>query len=172
MKAAGRRFWLMKSEPDVYGIRDLARDGVEPWNGIRNYQARNFLRDSMNVGDLALFYHSNATPPGVAGLMRIASAPEPDTLAFDPSSEYFDPKSDPEDLTWVQRRVAFVAEFPRFVPLQELREDAELDGLLVTRKGQRLSIQPVDEAHFWHICGLGGLTKAKISGTFPHETRI
>lgn len=150
-----KTFWLMKSEPDVYGIADLARDGREPWNGVRNYQARNFLRDAMNPGDLALFYHSNATPPGVAGIMRVASAAEPDSLAFDPNSKYFDPKSDPDSPTWFQRQMEYVATFPRFVPLETLKADPELEELLVIRKGQRLSIQPVTPEHFRHICRLG-----------------
>lgn len=162
MSRGAKQFWLMKSEPDVYGIADLARDGREPWNGIRNYQARNFLRDTMSEGDLALFYHSNATPPGVAGVMRIDSGPEADGLAFDANSQYFDPKSDPEDPTWIQRQVAYVATFDVFVPLTDLREDAELEGMLVTRKGQRLSIQPVEAAHFWRICRKGGLTKKAV----------
>lgn len=162
MSRIPQQFWLMKSEPDVYSIEDLARDGREPWNGIRNYQARNFLRDQMREGDLALFYHSNATPPGVAGVMRIDSGPEPDTLAFDPDSPYFDAKSDPEAPTWIQRQVAFVAKFDRFIPLNSLREDPEVEGMLVIRKGQRLSIQPVEAAHFWHLCRRGGLTRTKI----------
>ena len=162
MSGAKRSYWLMKSEPDVYGIADLERDGSEPWNGIRNYQARNFLRDAMAVGDLALFYHSNASPPGVAGVMRIASGPEPDGLAFDPGSSYFDPRSDPEDPVWVQRQVGFVAAFPQFVPLAALREDPGLEGMLVIRKGQRLSIQPVEERHFWRICRKGGLSKEAV----------
>lgn len=162
MSKSPKQFWLMKSEPDVYGIAELERDGREPWNGIRNYQARNFLRDTMQEGDLALFYHSNATPPGVAGVMRIDSGPEADGLAFDADSDYFDPKSDPEDPTWIQRQVAFVAVLPTFIPLADLREDSELEGMLVTRKGQRLSIQPVDEDHFWYICRKGGLTKKAV----------
>lgn len=148
--------WLMKSEPDVYSIDDLERDGTEPWNGIRNYQARNFLRDTMREGDLALFYHSNAKPPGVVGIMKISSGPEPDTLAFDPKSEYHDPKSDPEDPTWIQRQVAFVAKFPRMVTLDELKADPELEDMLVTRRGQRLSVQPVEPRHFKRICKLAG----------------
>jgi len=151
--------WLMKSEPDVYGIADLARDGREPWNGVRNYQARNFLRDAMRPGDLALFYHSNATPPGVAGVMRVASEAEPDTLAFDPDSKYYDPKSDPAEPVWFQRQMEYVATFPRFVPLEELKADPELEELAVIRRGQRLSVQPVTPEHFRHICRLGGLSK-------------
>ncbi|MEX2608277.1 MAG: EVE domain-containing protein [Kiritimatiellia bacterium] len=150
-----KNYWLMKSEPDVYSIEDLERDGREPWNGIRNYQARNFLRDTMQVGDLALFYHSNASPPGVAGVMKVVSGPEPDELAFDPDSTYFDPKSNPEEPTWIQRQMEFVEKFRRFIPLQELKEDPALEEMLVVRKGQRLSIQPMEKEHFDHICRLG-----------------
>lgn len=152
--AKKKQYWLMKSEPDVYGIDDLQRDGTEPWDGIRNYQARNFLRDQMQMGDRALFYHSNATPPGVVGIMEVVSGPEADELAFDPKSKYFDPKSDPEAPTWIQRQMGFVEKFPRMVTLPELKEDPELEGMLVTRRGQRLSIQPVEKAHFDHICKL------------------
>jgi len=151
---AKKQYWLMKSEPDVYGIDELERDGTEPWDGIRNYQARNYLRDTMQVGDLALFYHSNAKPPGVAGLMEVISGPEPDSLAFDPKSKYFDPKSDPEDPRWIQRQMQFVEKFPRLVSLNELKEDPELEEMLVIRRGQRLSIQPVEKRHFNHICKL------------------
>lgn len=152
--AKKKQYWLMKSEPDVYGIDDLQRDGTEPWDGIRNYQARNFLRDQMREGDLALFYHSNATPPGVVGLMKVISGPEPDALAFDPASPYFDPKSDPAAPTWIQRRMGFVEKFPRMVSLQEIKDDPELADMLVIRRGQRLSIQPVEKHHFDHICRL------------------
>ncbi|MDF3128652.1 EVE domain-containing protein [Kiritimatiellaeota bacterium B1221] len=151
---AKKQYWLMKSEPDVYGIDDLERDGTEPWDGIRNYQARNFLRDSMNVGDLALFYHSNATPPGVVGIMEVVSEPEPDALAFDPHSKYFDPKSDEENPRWIQRQMGFVEKFPRMVSLKELKEDPELEEMLVNKRGQRLSIQPVEKVHFDHVCKL------------------
>jgi len=151
---AKKQYWLMKSEPDVYGIEDLERDGQEPWDGIRNYQARNFLRDSMKVGDKALFYHSNAKPPGVVGIMEVVSEPETDELAFDPKSNYHDPKSDPENPRWVQRQMGFVEKFPRMVSLQDIKEDPELEEMLVIRRGQRLSIQPVDKVHFDYICKL------------------
>lgn len=144
----------MKSEPDVYGIDDLKRDGQEPWDGIRNYQARNFLRDKMKKGDKTLFYHSNATPPGVVGIMEVVSDAEPDALAFEPDSKYFDPKSDPENPRWIQRRMGFVEKFPRMVPLKELKEDEDLEEMLVIKRGQRLSVQPVDKKHFDHICKL------------------
>ena len=98
--ARPRHYWLMKSEPDVFSIHDLAARKREPWDGVRNYQARNFMRDDMAVGDLVLFYHSNATPPGVAGLARIADAGVPGSHAFDPDSKYYDPKSDPDEPRW------------------------------------------------------------------------
>lgn len=149
--AKKKQYWLMKSEPDAYSIDDLERDGVEPWDGIRNYQARNFLRDKVQKGDRVLFYHSNAKPPGVVGIMECVSGPEPDELAFDSKSKYYDPKSDPEDPTWIQRQMKFVRKLPRMVTLTELKEEPELDGMLVTKKGQRLSIQPVDKAHYDHV---------------------
>ncbi len=154
------QYWLMKSEPDAYSIEDLERDGLEPWDGIRNYQARNFMRDVMQVGDRALFYHSNTQPPGVVGEMEVVSDPQPDELAFDPNSKYFDPKSDPEDPRWVQRQMKFVKKYKRKVSLQELKEDPELEGLLVTRRGQRLSIQPVEKEHFLYIRKLASRQEA------------
>ena len=152
-------FWLMKSEPDVFSIDDLKTVGSEPWDGIRNYQARNFIRDGMAEGDLALFYHSNTTPPGVVGVMRIVSDVKPDPLAFDPNSKYFDPKSDPEQPRWLLRDVEFVAKFPTPVSLQELKECDDLEEMLVIRRGQRLSIQPVEKSHFDFVCKMGGLKK-------------
>ncbi len=146
------KYWLMKSEPDAYSIEDLERDGQEPWDGIRNYQARNLIRDEMSIGDLALFYHSNAKPPGVVGLMKVASEPEPDELAFDPKSKYFDPKSDPEEPRWLQRQMEFVHRFDQMLSLQDMKDDPELEGMLVLRRGQRLSIQPVEPEHFHYIC--------------------
>ena len=146
----------MKSEPDVYSIDDLERDQVEPWDGIRNYQARNFMRDDMRPGDLALFYHSNAQPPGVAGLCKVAETGLVDPLAFDAGSKYYDPKSDPDDPRWIMVSVGFVEKFPRYVPLPTLREDPELEGMLVIQRGQRLSIQPVEPVHFKRVMKLGG----------------
>ncbi len=151
-----RRYWLMKSEPDVYSIDDLARDGREPWTGVRNYQARNFMRDGMRVGDLALFYHSNAKPPGVVGLMRVDSEAEPDPSALEVGGEYHDARATPEEPVWFLRWMAYVETFPRGVPLEELRADPELEGLWVARRGQRLSIQPVEEPHFRRILALAG----------------
>ncbi len=153
------RYWLIKSEPDVFGIADLKRVGTEPWDGVRNYQARNFMRDEMRVGDMALFYHSNASPPGVAGLARVASAAYPDPKAWDPKSKYYDEASSEENPRWCMVDFEFVAEFPKFVTLDALRADPALDGLLILRKGSRLSITPVEAAHFKRICKLGGSGK-------------
>lgn len=146
--------WLMKSEPDVYGILDLDRDRRTPWEGVRNYQARNFLRDRLRIGDLALFHHSNANPAGVAGLMRVATGPAPDPSAWDPASPYFDPRSTPERPVWFKVDLEHVETFPRVVSLAELRADPLLDGLMVTRRGMRLSIQPLAPAHFRRILAL------------------
>lgn len=149
-----RRCWLMKSEPDVYSIDDLARDGQTAWEGVRNYQARNFMRDEMKVGDAVLFYHSNAKPPGVAGLAEVCAPAYADPAAFDPASPYFDPKSKPEAPTWLRVDLRFVARLPRLVSLEELKQDPALEGMLVIQRGQRLSVQPVQPAHFDRVCAL------------------
>lgn len=148
--------WLMKSEPDVYGIADLERDGRTGWDSVRNFMARNFMKDEMRVGDLVLYYHSNAEPSGVAGLARVAGPPRPDPTQFDPKSEYFDPTS-PKDLPrWVLVDVDFVERFDRVISLDALKADAALDGILVTRKGMRLSVQPVERPHFVRVLELAG----------------
>ena len=149
-------YWLMKSEPEAFSIDDLARVGREPWDGIRNYQARNFMRDRMQIGDLAFFYHSNADPTGIAGIMRIASAPYPDPTAFDPEAKYYDPKSDPEHPRWYLVDVEFVRKLKRIITLAELRQHPELDGMALLRKGNRLSIMPVEPRHWHFILGLEG----------------
>lgn len=150
-------YWLMKSEPDVFSIQDLkARPKqTEPWDGVRNYQARNFMRDSMTVGDLVLFYHSNATPPGVVGVAEVASEAYPDPTAFDSNSKYFDPKSDPESPRWMLVDVRYKAEFEEMVSLQDMKSMPELEGMRVLQKGSRLSITPVDESEFLAICKAG-----------------
>lgn len=150
-----KRTWLLKSEPGVYSIADLERDGTTPWEGVRNYQARNFMRDDMRVGDLVLFYHSNATPPGVAGVAKIARAAYPDPHAWDPKSRYYDPRSPSSDPVWMTVDVAFVERFADVVPLDELKANAALDGMLVVRRGQRLSVQPVDPEHFRIVREMG-----------------
>lgn len=125
------------------------------WEGVRNYQARNFMRDDMRVGDQVLFYHSNTKPPGVAGLARVVSKPYPDPTAFDPKSTYFDPKSSRETPRWILVDVGFVECFPHFVSLDQLKQDPALEGMMVTRRGMRLSVQPVEATHFRHVLALG-----------------
>jgi len=152
-------YWLMKSEPDVFSIQDLAEKGSTLWDGVRNYQARNFMTQNMKVGDEILFYHSNAEPPGVAGLARVAGPAEPDPSQFDPKSPYYDPKATREKPRWFGVRVAFRERFPRLVSLHELRLHRELADMLVLKPGQRLSIQPVVAPHFRRICRLAETEK-------------
>jgi len=140
------RTWLMKSEPDVYSYDDLEREGRTLWDGIRNYQARNFMRDEMRVGDRVLFYHSNCEPPGVAGIAEVASEPYPDPTQFDPKSKYFDEKSIEENPRWMLVDVTPVRALPRLVSLAEMREEPRLADLPLLRKGNRLSIMPVENA--------------------------
>ena len=160
MAKRGLKLWLMKSEPDVYSIDDLERDGSEGWEGVRNYQARNFMRE-MAEGDLALFYHSNAKPPGVAGICRICRTAYPDETQFDKESSYYDPKSKKEDPRWSKVDVEFVEKFDDLVPLQALKDDPAFAGMRVTQKGSRLSVQPVDKAHFKRVLKLAG-AKTKV----------
>lgn len=141
-------YWLMKSEPDVYSIDDLERDGREPWDGIRNYQARNFMRDEMKVGDLAFFYHSNAAKVGIVGTMTIASEPYDDPTQFDKKSKYFDAKSSKDKPRWQLVDVAFEGKFPRTVTLAELKANPKLADMRLVQKGNRLSIMPVTK-HEW-----------------------
>ena len=147
-------YWLIKSEPDVYSIHDLERDGHTHWEGVRNYQARNFMRDAMNIGDEVLFYHSNADPTGVAGLARVARAAYPDRSALDPQSHYFDPKATEADPRWVMVDVEFVEAFPQVVPLSTLRDTPALAAMPLLNRS-RLSVQPVTEHEFEVIRGLG-----------------
>ncbi|MGB6222328.1 EVE domain-containing protein [Haloferula sp.] len=146
------KYWLIKSEPDVFGIDDLKKAKREPWNGIRNYQARNFMRDEMEIGDLALFYHSNAKPPGVVGIAEVASEPYADNLQFDENSNYHDPKSNPDDPRWMMVDFNFVEKFPEMVSLDQLKGEKALEGMLVTQRGTRLSITPVSKKHFDKVC--------------------
>lgn len=146
--------WLMKSEPDAYSIDDLERDRREPWDGIRNYQARNMMRDDMRVGDEIFFYHSSCKEPGIVGIARVASEPYPDPTQFDPESRYFDPTSDPDDPRWCLVDVEFVRRLARTITLTELKDQPKLDGLLVARRGNRLSIMPVSSAHWARILEL------------------
>ena len=140
--------WLMKSEPDAYSIDDLERDRREPWDGIRNYQARNMMRDDMKVGDDVFFYHSNCKEPGVVGIMKVASEAYPDPFQFDPESNYYDPKSDPESPRWLLVDVEFVRKLERTITLKEIKANPALDDMILTRKGNRLSIMPVSDEHW------------------------
>ncbi len=137
-------YWLMKSEPSVYSIWDLQQEGQTLWDGVRNYQARNYLK-AMQPGDRAFFYHSNADPPGIAGLMEILETQVVDPSQFDATSPYYDPKSTREDPRWHTVRVQFVAVFGRLIPLAELRDTFTPDELGVVRRGTRLSVMPVAE---------------------------
>ncbi len=147
------RYWLVKSEPDAYSIDDLARDGTEHWDGVRNYQARNLMRDEMDVGDLVLFYHSNAKPPGVAGLAEVASEAYPDHTSWDPESAYFDPKSSPDEPRWFMVDLRYVETFPTFVPLERIKAAPELAEMVLVNRS-RLSVQPVRPAEFEFIVDL------------------
>ena len=154
------RYWLMKSEPETFSLDDLkSRPGQkEPWDGIRNYQARNFMRDDMKKGDQVLFYHSNCKEPGVVGLAEIVSEEAyPDPTQFDSKSNYYDAKASKDKPRWLLVDLKYKATFKRTVTLSEIREEQKLADMLVIRKGQRLSIQPVDRPHFEHICKLGGV---------------
>lgn len=143
-----RKHWLFKSEPDVYSIADLERDGVTEWDGVRNYQARNFMRDEMSVGDPILFYHSNTDPLGVYGLAEVASEAHPDSAQFDPDSRYGDPKSDPADPTWWCVDVRHVETFAGPVTRAAMKETPGLADMLVLKRGARLSIQPVTRGEY------------------------
>jgi predicted RNA-binding protein with PUA-like domain len=148
------RHWLLKSEPGAYSIEDLRRDGSTFWNGVRNYQARNFMRDDMQLGDTVLFYHSNADPTGVAGVARVSRAGHPDPTALDPESDYFDPKATAEDPRWVMVDVEFVEAFPAVVPLDLIRRTPGLEKMPLVNRS-RLSVQPVTAEEFETIVALG-----------------
>ncbi|MCY4744197.1 EVE domain-containing protein [Pelomonas sp. UHG3] len=140
-------YWLMKSEPDEASIDDLRRAGTLPWTGVRNYQARNFMRDAMRIGDGVLFYHSSCAEPGIAGLAEVCSAAYPDATQFDPASPYFDPKSKPEAPRWVHVDVRW-RETTRLLSLKAMREAPELASMGVLQRGSRLSITPVTPAEW------------------------
>jgi len=149
------RHWLIKSEPDVFSIQDLAKVEREPWSGVRNYQARNFMWKDMRQGDLALFYHSNAKPPGVSGIAKVVGEPYPDPTQFDAKSDYYDPKATPQKPRWWLVDFAHVATFKKLIPLESLKADPLLNEMMVCQKGTRLSITPVDPVHFKHVCKIG-----------------
>jgi predicted RNA-binding protein with PUA-like domain len=150
-------YWLMKSEPDAFGIDDLKQcpNKTEPWDGIRNYQARNFMRDDMEQGDCAFFYHSNCKHPGIVGIMEIVSEPYPDPTQFDPDSGYYDPKAFVDDPRWVLVDVKHVRDLERTVTLREMKADAESFGdFALLKKGNRLSIMPMSEQQWNRVLEL------------------
>jgi predicted RNA-binding protein with PUA-like domain len=152
---AKMRYWLMKTEPDEFSIDTLARVGREPWSGVRNYQARNYMMKDMQVGDGVLFYHSSTAIPGIAGLAEVASAAYPDPTQFQKKSDYYDPASRPDEPRWWLVDVAFKRKFSRLLPLEELRANADrLDDMVLLRRGSRLSVQPVTAAQWKLILSL------------------
>jgi len=147
--------WLMKSEPEEFSIEALAKVAREPWSGVRNYQARNFMRDTMQLGDKVLFYHSNCAQPGVVGIAEVASAAYPDPTQFDPDSEYYDPKSTPSAPRWLLVDIAFVRQLKRVITLDEIRNQAgQLGDFALIRRGNRLSVMPVSASQYQHILAL------------------
>ena len=146
--------WLIKSEPDVFSIDDLARVGREPWSGVRNYQARNYMWKDMKPGDLALFYHSNAKPPGIAGIAKVVGSPYPDPTQFDPQSEYHDPKATHEKPRWFLVDFEFVGKFREILTLEAIKADSLLSEMMICQRGTRLSITPVDPLHYKRACKL------------------
>ncbi len=149
-----KRYWLMKSEPDVFSFDDLKKKKTEPWTGVRNYQARNFMRDDMKPGDLIFFYHSSCEVPGIAGIAAVASTPYPDPTQFDKKSEYFDPKATKENPRWFLVDVKFEKELKRIITLEELKKEKELSEMRLLSKGNRLSILPVTPDEFEYILKL------------------
>ena len=148
------RQWLMKSEPDVFGLDDLKQQGSTWWDGVRNYQARNFMRDDMQIGDKVLFYHSNSKPSGVAGLATVIHTATPDSTSWDPESDYYDPKSSPDQPRWWHVQLGYKAHFKRLVPLAELRAIPVLADMPLLNRS-RLSIQPVSSEDYALIVRLG-----------------
>jgi len=149
-------YWLMKSEPDVFGINDLYSkpNRTEHWDGVRNYQARNMMRDAMKLGDKVFFYHSNCDQPGIVGIMEVVKEGYPDFTAFDPDDSHFDPKSDPAQPRWIMVDVKYVRTLSRTITLKELKSLPELTGMVLLRRGNRLSIMPVSEEEWRYINSL------------------
>jgi predicted RNA-binding protein with PUA-like domain len=153
------QYWLIKSEPDVFGIDHLEKVKREPWSGVRNYQARNSMWKDMKPGDLALFYHSNAKPPGVAGIAKVAGDAYPDPTQFDKKSEYYDPKATPENPRWWLRDFEYVSTFKDMLTLEAMKADPVLSEMAVCQKGTRLSITPVEAVHYKRAVKLAGATR-------------
>lgn len=149
-------YWLMKSEPEVYGVQDLKRDHQTLWDGVRNHQARQFLQ-SMQIGDLAFFYHSNTKPPGIVGLMQVVETQVVDPTQFDPGSEYHDPKATLESPRWYTVAVEFLQQFPQMITLEKLRQTFDPEDLIILRRGNRLSVVPVDHEVAERLLKLGSI---------------
>jgi predicted RNA-binding protein with PUA-like domain len=145
------QYWLMKSEPDTYSIDDLQSFGVDHWDGIRNYQVRNFFRDQMQVGEQAFFYHSNCKEPGIVGTMEIVSKAFPDHTDFDPSEKYFDSKSDPENPRWLMVDVRYIRHLDRMITLGELRQQKQIADMKLLQRGNRLSVLPLSKMEWQYI---------------------
>ncbi|HWU53194.1 MAG TPA: EVE domain-containing protein [Tahibacter sp.] len=148
------RYWLMKSEPEEFSIDALAKKKLEPWNGVRNYQARNYMRDGMKVGDGVLFYHSNCAEPGVVGIAEIRSEAHPDPSQFDPKSDYYDPASSREEPRWLLVDVGYKRKLKRTITLAELKDKPQLQDLALVKKGNRLSVMPVSKSEWDYILSL------------------
>ncbi|MGQ4809507.1 hypothetical protein NKDENANG_02924 [Candidatus Entotheonellaceae bacterium PAL068K] len=155
--ARAKRYWLMKSEPNAYSITDLKRDGATCWDGIRNYQARNFMRDDIRVGDGVLFYHSRVQPMGIYGVAEVVCEAYPDDTAFDPADPHYDPKSDPHNPTWMMVDIGYVGTFETPLTLTRLKQTPGLEKMMVIQPGSRLSVQPVSRAEWAIVMNLGTL---------------
>ena len=149
------KYWLMKTEPDVFSFADLVAKGEEFWDGVRNYQARNFMRDHMKLGHKILFYHSNADPSGIVGICEVVKEALPDLSSLNKKSEYYDPKATKDEPRWCAVTVGRPQKFKNFLSLDELKKEKSLSNMLLLRKGQRLSVQPVTEHEWNYICKLG-----------------
>jgi len=150
-----KKYWLIKSEPTCYSIDDLKRDKKIAWGGVRNFQARNFMRDEMRVGDLVIFYHSSAKPPSAVGVAKVASLVYPDETALDSKDDHYDPKSTKENPIWMQVDMVFVEKFENPVSISLIKVNPKLVGIPVAQVGSRLSIQPLLKKHFEEICRMG-----------------
>ena len=148
------KYWLMKNEPEAFSIDDLERVKIEPWDGIRNYQVRNFFRDDMSIGDKAFFYHSSCKIPAIVGIMEIVSDAYPDHTAWDPEEHYYDLKSDPENPTWLMVDVKFNSKLDNPITLKELRSHPKLADMRILQRGNRLSVTPLEKKHWNYISSL------------------
>lgn len=147
-------YWLMKSEPNEFSIDDLKQNKTEHWDGVRNYQARNMMRDQMKVGDQIFFYHSNCAEPGIVGIMKVCKTGYPDFTAFDPKDTHYDPKSDPDNPRWYMVDVCYGKKLKRAITLTELKEQARLKDMQLVKRGNRLSIMPVSKKQWDFILSL------------------